>query len=166
MDERENLVWYASYGSNIMYDRFLCYIQGGTFYANNKQYNGCKDKTPPLSSKAVIIPYEMYFGNESSSWKNNDGKKTGVAFLDTLKKGATVGRMYLITEKQFDDIWEQECKLADWYDKKVFLGEYEGFPVWTFTNSKGCDKEEPSEKYLDVIRKGIGQIIPDLVKLQ
>ena len=33
---QENLVWYACYGSNIMYECFMCYIQGGIFFANNR----------------------------------------------------------------------------------------------------------------------------------
>ena len=155
MDIQEKLVWYACYGSNIMYERFLCYIQGGTFYANNRHYDGCKtDKTLPLSSKPVIIPYEMYFGNESSSWMNDDGKRTGVAFLDTLKNGITLGRMYLITERQFEEVWEQEGNSDNWYNKEILLGKYDGYPVKTFTNSVRRKENVPSKKYLDVINKG------------
>jgi len=157
MGKQENLVWYACYGSNMMYERFLCYIQGGTFYANNKLHKGCKDKTPPRTSKAIIIPYEMYFGNRASSWNDS-----GVAFLDISKVAVTLGRMYLITEEQFEEVWEQECKSSNWYDKLIELGKYEGYPVKTFTNSTRCNENTPSTKYLDVICKGIAEIIPDL----
>jgi len=44
---QENLVWYACYGSNIMYERFMYYIQGEIFFGNNRPHTGCNDKTPP-----------------------------------------------------------------------------------------------------------------------
>jgi len=162
---QESLVWYASYGSNIMYERFLCYIQGGTFYANKKPYEGCTDTTPPRSSKAVIIPYQMYFGNESSSWKNENGEETGVAFLDTSTKGITLGRMYLITEAQFKEVWKKEGCSSSWYDKVVELGEYEGYPVKTFTNSARRSENAPCKEYVDVINRGIKEIVSDAVLL-
>ena len=133
--KQENLVWYACYGSNIMYERFLCYIQGGTFYANNKPHDGCPDKAPPHSSKPIIIPYEMYFGNKSKWWNNS-----GVAFLDTSRKGITLGRMYLITEEQYKNIWKDEGKSDNWYNKEISLGEFEGCPIKTFTNSERRDE--------------------------
>ena len=158
MNEKQNsLVWYACYGSNIMYERFLCYIQGGIFYANEKYHKGCSDRSPPRSSKPVLIPYEMYFGKESQWWDNG-----GVAFLDISKKSVTLGRMYLITDEQFKNVWEQEGNSKNWYYKEIPLGEYKGYPVKTFTNSERLPENAPSEKYLDVIRNGIGEIIPDL----
>ena len=166
-DNQEKLVWYASYGSNMMYARFLCYIQGGTFYANKKPYNGCKkDQTPPVSSKAIIIPYEMYFGNKSSSWINKNGEKAGVAFLDTSKRAITLGRMYLIKESQFLEIWEQESNSPEWYHDVISLGEYEGYPVKTFTNLKRRVENSPTEEYLDVMKKGIEEMIGDVVVLR
>ena len=164
MDNQSNLVWYACYGSNILYARFLCYIQGGTFYANAKEYRGCTDKTPPRSTKAIIIPYEMYFGNESGSWLVN-GKKAGVAFLDLEKRATTLGRMYLVTEEQFHEIWEQEGKKENWYDKIIDLGECDNYPIKTFTSSKRRIPNAPSDKYLEVICKGYEEIFPDLVSL-
>jgi hypothetical protein len=149
------LVWYACYGSNINYDRFKYYIVGGEYPITEVKYDGCQDKTLPLDIKPVIIPCEMYFGKESPSW---DCK--GVSFIDINKKGFTLGRMYLITSDQFDEIRIQECEA--WYNEIVDLGEVDGYRVKTFSNSERQKENEPSQKYLDVIRVGILDIYPML----
>jgi gamma-glutamylcyclotransferase (GGCT)/AIG2-like uncharacterized protein YtfP len=71
----EDYVWYASYGSNMLYDRFKTYIEGGFCKYNLKDYPGCDDKTLPKDNRRILIPYKMYYGNTNSSW--GDG---GVSF--------------------------------------------------------------------------------------
>jgi gamma-glutamylcyclotransferase (GGCT)/AIG2-like uncharacterized protein YtfP len=68
-------VWYAAYGSNLLRERFLVYLQGGRFRNRCKKYNGCKDRRPPLADHPYLIGRQMYYGNETSSW--GDG---GVCF--------------------------------------------------------------------------------------
>jgi len=51
----DDMVWYISYGSNMLEERLKYYILGGTCHFNNKTYVGCKDKTLFTESKAVII---------------------------------------------------------------------------------------------------------------
>jgi hypothetical protein len=113
------MIWYVSYGSNILFERFQYYILGGVYPGNGKYYAGCTDRQLPSKSLPVIIPYAMYFGNQSGSWGG-----TGVAFLDDKTPGFTIGRMYLITEEQFQEIQDQECSSPEWYGKTVELGEY------------------------------------------
>lgn len=60
-------VWYVCYGSNLLRERFMAYVAGGRCRHNGRLYPGCSDTTPPLDECAVTIPYELYFGNESSS---------------------------------------------------------------------------------------------------
>ncbi len=43
----KDYVWYACYGSNLLYERFKCYILGGTFNGNGRYHDGCQDKTLP-----------------------------------------------------------------------------------------------------------------------
>jgi 5-methylcytosine-specific restriction protein A len=117
MENQEKLVWYACYGSNIMYERFMYYIKGGIFEITGKKHDGCADKTPPRSSKSIIIPYEMYFANQAKYWD-----ECGVAFLDTSITGVTLGRMYLRTILPIEEVWKQECKSGDWYNKIIGLG--------------------------------------------
>ena len=45
----------------------------------------------------------MYYGNKSSLWENG-----GVSFLDIEVKWQALGRMYLITRNQLEDILIQE----------------------------------------------------------
>ena len=99
----DDLVWYASYGSNILARRFHLYIQGGHFPENNRDYAGCVDKTLPRMDKPIIIPFELYYGKRSPSWNG-----CGVAFIDTKKSAVTIGRAYLITEEQFEGVRQQE----------------------------------------------------------
>ena len=61
-------VWYVCYGSNMLRARFEIYITGGICEYNGKKYKGCKDTTLPTCSIPCEIPYNMYLGNNSSSW--------------------------------------------------------------------------------------------------
>jgi hypothetical protein len=155
-DEKE-YVWYASYGSNMLYERFMYYIKGGYYEFNNKSYPGCKDKTLPKADKPVIIPYKMYFGNQSASWGNG-----GVSFLDLNTPGKSLGRMYLVTREQFDDIHDQEGKHKNWYNEICELGEFEGYKILTFTNKTRRAVCMPSDKYFDVVDAGIKETYPEM----
>ena len=128
-------VWYVAYGSNINEERFLEYI------------NRCTDKTYSVESKYYEIPYSIYFAGKSARWDN-----AAVAFLDTNSKGVAIGRAYKITMKQLDEIQYME---GSKYDKRVFLGNEEGLPAFTFTSSRKLSNKTPDKAYLDVILKGL-----------
>lgn len=147
-------VWYACYGSNISFERFRYYITGGTYKLTGKEYKGCRDSTPPTESAPILIPYEMYFGNASSSW---DG--CGVAFLDISRPSVVLGRAYLITDEQFKNVHCQEGASSMWYDKIVDLGIYRGYPIKTFTNSIRQQENPPSAAYLRVIEQGMRELL-------
>lgn len=107
---KKELVWYASYGSNLLRSRFMCYIRGGRPKSSSKGYRGCTDKSEPLKDKPVRIPHELYFSGRSSVWGGGGG---GVAFIKPTRasKGEfTLGRMYLITREQFTQVVRQEKK--------------------------------------------------------
>ena len=150
-----NHVWYASYGSNLLKERFMEYINGGIGKFNGKKYNKCADLTPPVASRTIEIPYAMYFGNESHPW--GDG---GVAFLDESKPGKTLGRAYLITKEQYDHVREGEGNNTNWYDKEIDLGKLHGIPVVTITNNGIRPKCKPSETYLNIVMKGLCESYP------
>ena len=143
-------VIYAAYGSNLLKERFLVYIKGGEF--EGKNYKGCKDKTEPVNLGWMYVPHRLYFAKRSSKWDNQ-----GVAFLKCEKEDNpeyhAVVRLWEITESQFEDIHEQEGK--SWYDKVLFLGEKNGLPIKTITGCWMNEINEPSERYLNVIRKGL-----------
>ncbi len=147
-------VWYASYGSNLLQNRFHCYIRGGTPHGSIKNHIGCRDKSLPIQEKNIIINRELYFAKDESSWGSG-----GVAFIkpNEEKEQVTFGKMYLITKEQFLDIVCQENDLEynldikfdkviennnlrvfedSWYDEIVFLGYEASWPVFTFSHHK------------------------------
>lgn len=148
-------VWYATYGSNICKERFMCYIKGGSFRLGGRKLEGCKDKTEPKDGGPFMIPYPLYFARKSDSWGSQ-----GVAFL-ALKKTSdkserTYGRIWKITEDQFLEVWDQEGK--GWYDKKVGLGRHDdNLPIYTFTSSSALDGNSPSKEYLETLRIGLDE---------
>jgi len=161
MDVNKKYVWYACYGSNILRERFMLYIQGGFCRFNNRNYKPCNDKSAPLESKPISIPYKSYFGNSSGSWEGG-----GVAFLEPKRNDNinTLGKMYLITEEQFNDVNKQEGPW--WYNLIINLGTLNGVPIKTFTHSKMFPRNLPVQKYLKVIKDGISETYPNLSKYE
>lgn len=176
MCDNQLLVWYASYGSNLLYeDGFLCYIQGGIRRGCSRKENGCTDKTPPIKNKTIDIPFPLYFGEQSFKRWNGGG----VAFIGLSRdeNNPTVGRMYLITKEQFIDVITQENdnqKISidfeevrrkgskvfrkSWYGNIVYLGDDEGYPIFTFTHYKDIKNQTfnlPSDKYIQIIAAGL-----------
>ena len=170
-------VWYASYGSNLMEERFWAYIYGGAVPGSDRSEIGCRDKTAPKRNERIDIPYPLYFSKERTKWGEG-----GVAFIGTelSKVENTIGRMYLITEEQFADVVSQENSgmnvdivLAEverkgfvdihngWYNRVVFLGKKNDSPIFTFTSSKPMNSvlfTKPSSAYLSVIAKGLMEL--------
>ncbi|WP_018663530.1 hypothetical protein [Heyndrickxia acidiproducens] len=170
-------VWYASYGSNLLRERFMCYIAGGRPPGSSQEEPGCTDHTPPMSDKKIMMPYPLYFARENSKWG-----KGGVAFISTKRheKAETVGRMYLVTAQQFKEVVDQENGLAEleidlkkvieegsarvgsgWYNRIVYLGMKDGAPIFTFTTGMPMDGQlfvKPPAPYLKTIARGLAQL--------
>ncbi|MCB2298529.1 gamma-glutamylcyclotransferase [Clostridium tagluense] len=155
--KRNDFVWYASYGSNLIYERLISYIKGGKCKFNGVNYEGCRNKSLPKDTRPVTIPYKMYYGNESSPWGSG-----GISFLDTQSRGQSLGRMYLITEEQFEDISKQEGSDENWYNQSLSLGDYNGVEIVTITNKNRRPSHNPSDNYLEVVRMGIKETYPEM----
>ncbi len=144
---------YASYGSNILKERFMYYIKGGIY--RGYKYKGCQNKKDPISLGYMFIPYKLYFAKASEKWNNG-----GVAFITPYKIDKeelfTLVRLWEIEEDQFNDIWDQEGKR--WYNTKMFLGEENGKKIYTFTGDWEDEINLPSDEYLKVIKKGVREI--------
>ncbi len=74
----EKHVWYCSYGSNLLIERFRLYIEGGTADFIDRDFKGCHDKTMPVIDEGYLIPYELYFLKKAMQWEN-----MGVAFIES-----------------------------------------------------------------------------------
>ena len=150
-DGRPLRVWYCSYGSNLSENRFLTYIQGGTPDGSASSHSGCRNKALPLENIPIRFDGRMHFSGSSSRWGGG-----GVAFMDNQNNlGRALGRAYLITIEQFDDIAAQENGKATGsvttktgealekgstillstglYGNLVHIGDYKGAPAFTFT---------------------------------
>lgn len=116
---KDDLVWYASYGSNLCCGRFMCYIEGGTPEGSTKEERGCANPLEPVSDRRIIIPHELYFAGHAERWNGgpafialNPAGEISVlekeAPLPALDQSHTLGRMYLIRADQFVEVVQQE----------------------------------------------------------
>ena len=150
-------IWYVCYGSNLRWQRFSYYLKGGFCPLNGKTYAGCDNTSDPLESRAVHVPYDLYFGGASHVWE--DG---GVGFLDPTRTGDAYARAWLVTKDQYEQVRDQEGRDPEWYCDQVDLEPIEGIFARTFTNAVRREKNAPSEPYLDVIRRGLRETFPQL----
>lgn len=110
MKHQKKHVWYASYGSNLNRQRFLCYLKGRSIKTGcPKDYSGCEDKSEPLDERPKILPHELYFAKSSKTWGGG-----GVAFLGhkSHPSHTTYAKMYKITDEQFVCVYKQENGLS------------------------------------------------------
>ena len=135
-------VWYACYGSNINWERFMRYI------------NNCTDRTEPVEDRPFEFAHSVFFAGTSSIW---GGK--GKAFLDDIADGHAFGRIYKITDEQYREVKVYEGRD---YTKKVDLGMLEDVPVVTFTCLDRPERSAPSAEYLEVILAGLRETYPDI----
>lgn len=150
-DGRPTKVWYASYGSNLSRNRFLTYIQGGTPEGSSTNHDPARDTTLPEEDMPIRFEGRMHFASSSGRWGGG-----GIAFMDEQSTGHALGRAYLVTMEQFDDVVAQEngksvgtvtVDLKDalgaepkevmtgLYGTVAHIGDYKGAPVLTFTGS-------------------------------
>ena len=162
LNSEEEYVWYVSYGSNMLYERFLCYIEGGFFEDGGSYNDPCEDTSAPVEVRTLEIPYDMYFGNYSGSWNG-----CGVSFLDTTQKGKAFGVAYLITRKQFEHVAAQENGgrfpgYGSWYEDIKTFGEMDGFDLVTITNDDLRPYNEPCKEYVNTLARGIRENWPEM----
>jgi histone deacetylase 4/5 len=162
-DERQKnaLIWYACYGSNLSKARFNCYIMGGRVEGMSHHCVGARDSAPVRDSQVEWMPYRVFFAHISKTWGYG-----GAAMLDiTSSQGhECCMRLYKVTLQQFNDVVAQENDFtpplpatnqltyerlvdlkrqgqgAHWmlfegsfYPAVVYLGERDNTPIVTFT---------------------------------
>ena len=155
MQPYNELIYYVSYGSNMLEERFLSYIKGGKCRFNKMNYRGCDNKSLFLSSKSIVIPYQMYYSKFSTSWGG------AVSFL-SKNKGKTYAKAYLITKEQFEQIKKQE---GAWYSREIELESIDGFETRTFTSEFESEHKsfiEVNNNYKKVLRLGLKESFNNL----
>jgi hypothetical protein len=104
--DAESYIWYAAYGSNLLKERFMCYLQGTEFRVDNGTILRAPPKCDagttiqgdhPFNDQPFRLPFKLYFAREKSKWGPG-----GVAFLEIELKTPppTLGRAYLLTLPQ------------------------------------------------------------------
>lgn len=160
--KKNDLVWYAAYGSNMLHERFMHYINGGSFRGGGRDHKPCIDTSAPRAKMAYEFDHDMYYANNSRSWDN-----MGVSFLDVSRPGKAYGVAYLITEEQLEHLWREENSGtipgpdSTWYNNKVELGTIQDIAVKTVTNTRVLEKIQPSRKYMEVLMEGLRENYPD-----
>ncbi len=162
---KEDLLWYVSYGSNMLLERFRYYLEGGSFRGLGRHQKECTDRRLPRRKKKVTIPFDMYYGGKSDSW---EGK--GVSFLDTTKPGKAYGVAYLVTKTQYQHILREENggnepdEDTSWYGLPVRLKDIEGIPAMTFTSKRVKAKNDAGALYKSVLLEGLLENYPNVEK--
>jgi hypothetical protein len=146
-------VWYVGYGSNLLKERFICYIMGGRFRLGGKPLEGCRDKSPPIGADTILVPHEMYFTGKSHWWKGG-----GTALLDSTpthqESEFARGRIWKITREQYQEIWAQEGR--GMHDFELHLGHHkDGCEIVTFTSTEKLGSSRPSADYVQTIALGL-----------
>ncbi|WP_327150523.1 histone deacetylase [Nocardia sp. NBC_01329] len=170
-------VWYATYGSNMDPDRLSGYLTGSgpadaVPTAPGISPGGCRDRTPPSRSLALVLPGLLYFATESVIWTG------GRAFYDPTAPAETPVHAYLLTLSQFSDVAAQEMyrragtdldlteavrtgrsRLGPGrYETLICPGIFDGVPVVTFTAPwrwREIGGVPPSAAYLRHIGTGL-----------
>jgi hypothetical protein len=164
-------LWYVAYGSNLLLDRFRCYLAGGRPTGGNRTYRGCRDQSDPRAIVAVEIPGTLYFAGRSRMW---DG---ATAFYEVRGHDSVAARAYLITVGQFSDVAAQEVRRAPGvdldltrmdangcqalgpglYETVVGLGFRHGLPMMAITAGARADQilAPPSRSYLRTVAAGL-----------
>jgi hypothetical protein len=170
-DDANTLVWYVAYGSNLLWSRFRCYLEGGSPAGSRHTNPGARDPSEPVSMKPVEIPGPVLFAGDFAGWGGG-----GVAFFDPTAVGVTAGKAHLITLEQLNDVVAQENGFptgADFgldsvlsggeltipgarYEAVVNVGTLETRPMLTLT-SRATDltRTAPSAAYLWTIAAGL-----------
>lgn len=178
------LVWYAGFGSNLLRERFDCYIKGGKPKGSNADYAGCRDKSDVQGDQPIKLHHALYFADHSNAWNG------AAAFVrPAASETTTYGRMYLITYGQLNDVVRQEngrdvpgnvivppydewtrvdhCEIAGFrlYGRLIKIGMQVQHPILTLTATRDDFLiGAPSEAYIKTIVAGLEETYPCLRK--
>lgn len=155
--DKNKYIWYVCYGSNLCFERFMCYLtsKGSDKYNIAPLEKKCKNQSKPLRSKRFDFNHKLYFAHHSPRWDEK-----GIAFVDRKPNNSskTIGRAYLITKEQYEFVKENEGKL---YEYEIDLGLIDGIPAKTFTLSLKREfriNNDVSDRYKEVMIDGLMEL--------
>jgi len=164
-------VWYVAYGSNLSVDRFRFYLRGGRPPGGLRTYPGCRDRTEPARTVALVVRGSLSFTGASRAWGG------GTAVFDPDGDGRVAAVAYLLNAGQLADVLAQEMRRDPGEDLDLHLlrrdgrhrygpGRYEtivhlgvrgGIPMVTLTSEPFDDAPlaVPTDAYLDTMAAGL-----------
>ncbi|QII05496.1 hypothetical protein BH93_09005 [Rhodococcoides fascians A25f] len=176
MSER---LWYVSYGSNLLQERFHTYLTGSDEHSEFGAHPPAPAASLPTEQRWLWIDHALYFAGVSRRW-------TGAsAFVSTKVDPAnrSVAHGYLIERTQFAHLAAVENVVAaidvgatetlavgQWsqlevdregesfrgkYDALLRLPDIDGIPAFTLTSSIVREPGAPSSRYRSTIRRGL-----------
>ncbi|OZD02447.1 hypothetical protein CH275_17650 [Rhodococcus sp. 06-235-1A] len=179
-------LWYVSYGSNLLRERFFTYLTGADESSEFGAHPTAPTPALPAEETWLWVDHALYFAGVSRRW-------TGAsAFVSTTVDAAnrSVGHGYLIERAQFAHLAAVENVVASidvgatetlaigqWsqlavdrtgesfrgkYDALLRLPDIDGLPAFTLTSSIVREPGEPSSRYLATIRRGLASGVFDL----
>lgn len=167
-------VWYVSYGSNLLRDRFDRYLLGGRLPGLDVEYPGGPATAPATADRPVVLPGSLRLAGEAPAWGGG-----GVCFWDRTPGGSGVlARAWRVTLAQFREVVHLEnggelrrqapwsdAVLRDgegsvgeaWYGRLVRCGRLDDEPALTFTAPRGAlpPSCSPSPRYRTVVADGL-----------
>lgn len=169
----DDLIWYASYGSNMDVGRLRRYLEGGAPPGASLSQPGARDPSPPREVRPVELAGSVYFAWDSPTWGG------GIAFYDPLAPGTSVGVAHLLTRPQLSDVAAMEMHRPPGtdldltelltagassygpgrYETLHVVGEIEGDPVVTFTSREhDAPHNPPAAAYLATMGRGLVEV--------
>jgi len=174
--ETPSHVWYVSYGSNLLAERFEAYLLGGSVAGLDRRYPGGVSTGPASAERAVVLGGRLRLGLDAPQWGGG-----GVAFWDPDGVGyGVLARAWRVRLEQYLELvhlenggthrvaspWRQEL-LSDgsaliddgWYGRLVLAGHLDGAPALSFTHPRPgrLPPRSPSPRYAGVVARGLVQ---------
>ncbi len=178
MSDPDTPVWYASYGSNLLRQRFLAYLEGGAvpLSTTNAPQRGSRNPAPPSADQPYVLSHRLLFAHSAERW---GGGAVAKLALQPDPNAVTQSRAWRINLGQMEDVFAQENRQHDvapidldtlmvdgsvtpyatWYGSLLHVGTINNEPVLTFTGPTPDHAVGPAHSsYLRVIADGLAEL--------
>ena len=172
------MLWYVSYGSNLLAERFHTYLTGSDATSPFGAHPPAPSTALPTEDRWLQLDHALYFAGVSERWTGS------AAFVSHVAgSGESVAHAYLIHHDQFAhlvaienavqtvdpidpgsidvgtfvvlDVDHRGDATKGKYDALLRLPDIDGTPAVTVTSSVVRERGGPADRYLDTIRRGL-----------
>lgn len=172
------MLWYVSYGSNLLAERFHTYLTGSDATSPFGAHPPAPSTALPTEDRWLRLDHALYFSGVSERWTGS------AAFVShEAGSGESIAHAYLIRHDQFTHLTAVENAVETVetispdsidvgaftvlniddrgdttkgkYDALLRLPDIDGTPAVTVTSSVVRERGGPADRYLDTIRRGL-----------